>query len=111
MAYAPFVWQVALSSTLNVALVCFATHENACRQFKYLLYFGPVLIGESVLLYTYMNWGFFQSWLPAAAWTAVDALFTRNLQFVLNVMIGTRLVVLVAVLVQVALRLRDTNRS
>ena len=74
-------------------LVCGHQHrlpQGYVGRFRYLWYYGPLVVCEFAALYGLMGWSFFQPWLPATLWHWVDGHVVRDLQFILNVMIGSR---------------------
>jgi hypothetical protein len=102
--FAPYVWQVALVTSISAFIGIHMTHENACGRFTYLWYYVPVVLLEVGLLYGLMGWEFFRPHLPADMWAWVNGFIRRDLQFVLLFMIGSRVALFVAVLAQVWMR-------
>lgn len=102
--YAPFMWRLALVTTLNSIFMCHMCHENACRRFRYLRYYAPVIILEIVVLYVLLGWGFFKPCVPAGLWETVRSLDVRNLHFIVRAMLVSRFAVMVCVILEVCLR-------
>jgi hypothetical protein len=99
--YSRFMWRLALVTTLNSVFICHMWHENACRRFRYLSYYTPIIIIEILVLYVLMGWGFFKPWLPADLWEAVNALDVKNLGFIVSTMIASRIAVAFCVALEV----------
>jgi O-antigen/teichoic acid export membrane protein len=49
--YAPYVWRIALFVGFGVLINVFVAHEHACRRFKYLGYYVPIVAAECLLLW------------------------------------------------------------
>lgn len=99
--YAPFMWRLALVTTLNSVFMCHIWHENACRRFRYLRYYAPVVLTEVIVLYVLMGWGLFKPWFPSNLWDAVHVLEVRNLNFIVQAMLVSRLVVMACVVFEI----------
>jgi hypothetical protein len=108
--YAPYIWLMALVSTLDTIISCYISHETACRRFRFLRYYSPMIAAEAVFLYGLMGWGFFQAWMPEPWWKAVNAWPVRNLMFVIGVMLVTRIAVTSVILFSPGIR-GPGNRS
>jgi hypothetical protein len=89
-AYAPYMWRIALVTTLDQVMACHFTHENACSRFAYLRWFVPVALLSSGVLYTLMGWSFVAPFLPDGLWRAVDGAIPANLDFVIGFMLCAR---------------------
>ncbi len=107
--YAPFLWQIGLVTTANVVVSCHTTHEIATRTFGYLRYVVPVILLELIVLQCLMGWPFFRPWLPAGLWGWVDGWIVRDLRFIVNFMLGARVLVLVGIVVELLGRRRETH--
>ena len=91
-AYATFMFPISIIATTDILFNIHITHENACRRFRYLRYFVPVLLCDVVLLYGFMGWGFFKPYLPLELWSAVEGFVHRDLTFIVGFMLAVRLV-------------------
>ena len=99
--YAPLIWQVSLTTTLTVVMSCHATHENACKRFRYLRYFVPLVIVEVVVLYGGINgWGIVRPWVPADVWKAVDCVARNNIGFIVSFVLSIRFTIAVCILAE-----------
>lgn len=108
--YAPYMWRIACVTTLDVLFSCHMIHESACRKFTFLRYLLPLILGEVALLYILMGWGALEGIVPSNAWQFVNSLFSLNLEFVINFMLGARLLMAVGVVLDL-MRGRPTKPS
>jgi len=102
VGYAPYLWRLALMTTLNSVFLCHMWHENACRRFRYLAYYAPLVILEVVILYALMGWPLLQDWLPTVVWEPVARWDVRRLSFIVTAMIVSRAIVACCVVVEMS---------
>ncbi len=95
--YAPFLWQFAIVAGIGALVDSHTTYESACGRFKFLWYVAPVVLLEIVVLQAFMGWTFFQPFLPAGLWGAVNGWVRRDLQFIVGCMLLARLVLIAGV--------------
>jgi len=107
--YAPYMWRQAVIATLTVFMSSHLLHETACRRFRCLAYYVPLMGGEAVLLYVLMGWGSMQGILPASWWECVDGWVQRDLGFILSIMLAGRILTALCICVE-ALFPRGTRR-
>jgi len=91
-AYAAFMCPLSVIATADVLFNTHITHENACRRFRYLRFYVPILLCDVGLLYGAMGWALFKKWLPIDIWNTVEAFIHRDLTFILTFMLVARLV-------------------
>ena len=83
LPYAGIISVVGLSTACRLTVDCFVVHEQACRRFRYLRFYIPIILLQTLGLYGLMGWGFFEPYLPQCLWQAVEAWPVRTLPFVL----------------------------
>lgn len=111
VGYAPLVWMVGLQVTLDAAMSIYATHEIACRRFRFLRVTVPVAVLDVVILYGSFGWAAFRDWLPGDMWSDVDQFLPRTLTYAVIVMCATRLLAAAGLLLAAATqRLRSPKR-
>jgi hypothetical protein len=89
-AYAPFMWRMGLVAVSDALQNFHMLHSNACRRFRYLWYYVPLMLLECGMLYGLMGWPFFRPFLPEMLWGAVNGFIVRDLAFVTGVMLVFR---------------------
>ncbi len=102
--YAPLIWRVGIITTLHGIIMSYMTHENACKRFRYIRFFVPMIILEIVILYSFMGWGFFQPYLPASLWTRInDIIIPHRLMFAIGVIMTSRVILTLYTLVHIVI--------
>ncbi len=99
-AYSPYLAALAAATTLDGMIGCFVSHETACRRFRFLAYYAPILVAEAAGLYTMTGWTFFRGRVPDDVWAWVHAQPIRTLAFVVGVMVATRALLFLIMLLQ-----------
>ena len=88
---APFMWRIGLILTINALVTVHVLHEMACRRFNFVRFVAPVGICHVVVLYSVFGWGFFQPYLPAGLWQAVDGIIEPSLALAVGIGLAFRL--------------------
>ncbi len=97
-AYAPYMWQISIATTLSVIMACYNSHQLACRRFRHLFFYCPAIALEAILLYSLFGWSFFRGYLPVPVWEAVNTVAEQmDLQMVILFMLGARLATIIAI--------------
>lgn len=106
LPFAGFVSVVALGKTLRMTADCFVLHEQACRRFHFLWHYVPLLALSTLGLYALVGWDFFQPYLPAPLWQRVAQWPRNSLPFILAWSAAWNGLILLASILQLALRHR-----
>ncbi len=97
--YSPFMWQIALITTLDTFFQCHFTHETACKSFGFLRYYAPLVAVEIILLWVFMGWEHLSGIIPAGLYQSVHNAIPVSLQSVLIIMLAVRVVNFIFLLV------------
>ena len=100
--FAGQMWRLGLIQVMNGPIAVYLTHEIACRRFGFAWFCTAVRLLMAILLYGVTGWVFFQPYLPAAWWQAVNDLAPCHLSFVVNLSLFAQVVLVFSVMVIVA---------
>jgi len=85
--YGKYIWRIALLCTINNTIAVHVAHETAKAQFRFLFYCFPVVAAEMLAL---LLFGHFDQ--------------TYSLAFIIHLMLLTRVVVLLAIFLEIGFR-------
>jgi O-antigen/teichoic acid export membrane protein len=88
--YAVYMWQIALITTMDTLFFCHVTHDSACKRFRFLSYYVPLVVIEVILLGILMGWSHFSGVMPEALWQLIGRKIPVDLHSVLCIMITMR---------------------
>jgi O-antigen/teichoic acid export membrane protein len=108
-AYLDHTWLMGLlvlRCVLTMAVICFTTHETACRRFRFAWYVVALQLLEVALLYALTGIGFFRPYLPETWWRALAGINACHLPFVIYLMLSYTVAAMLCVAGHLALRRR-----
>lgn len=103
-SYSHLLWVYSLRSTLYAASLAFATCETGAGNFRFLWYWVPLTILETVGLVALTGYGAFRGILPDAVVDWMQALDAASISFFLHWLVVSAILMMTAIAIHIALK-------